>query len=137
MAKRRTSGVQRRPRASEQAMSRRAGTSGGAGLDWRVVAIAGVILVAVVIVVLAVLLSGGDSNFQGVIQPDEGRNHVAVGQFPTYKSVPATSGDHWSSASPGPACPMSWGGYTTAGLEACVLHNLAHGGIVSWDPSAL
>jgi hypothetical protein len=118
-------------------MSRRAGTSGGAGLDWRVVAIAGAILVAVVIVVLAVLLSGGDSNFQGVIQPDEGRNHVAVGQFPTYQSVPATSGNHWSSASPGPACPMSWGVYTTAVLEPCVVHNLEHGGIVIWYRSTL
>jgi hypothetical protein len=135
MAKRRTSAVQRRPRASEQAMTRRAGASGSAGLDWRIVAIAGAVVVALVIVVVALLVSGSDSKFAGTIQPDEGRNHVTVGQVPTYKSVPATSGPHWSSADP--ACPMNWGVYTSAVLEPCVLHNLEHGGIVIWYQSGL
>lgn len=116
-------------------MSRRVGTAGGGGLDWRIVAIAGAIVVALVVVVLALLLSGTDPKYRGTLEPNEGRNHVAVGQFPTYKTVPATSGDHWSSTDP--QCPMNWGVYTTAVLEPCVLHNLEHGGIVIWYQASL
>lgn len=116
-------------------MSRRVGSGGGAGLDWRVVAIAGAIAVALVIVVIALLASGSDPRFRGTFQPDEGRTHVAVGQVPTYKSVPATSGPHWSSTQP--ECPMNWGVYATAVLEPCVIHNLEHGGIVIWYQASL
>jgi hypothetical protein len=116
-------------------MSRRAGASGRSGLDWRIVAIGGAILVALVIVVIAFLLSSSDPKDRGTIQPDEGRNHVQVGQVPTYKSVPPTSGNHWSSATP--ACPMNWGVYGSAVLEPCVVHNLEHGGIVIWYQAGL
>ena len=116
-------------------MSRRAGASGGGGLDWRIVAIAGAIVVALVIVVLALLLSSGDPKDRGTIEPDGGRNHVPVGQVPTYTSVPATSGDHWSSVDP--PCPMNWGVYTSAVLEPCAVHNLEHGGIVIWYQASL
>lgn len=116
-------------------MSRRVGSAGGRGLDWRIVAIAGAIVLALVVVVAAVAMSGSDPKYRGTLEPSEGRNHVTVGQFPTYKTTPATSGDHWSSASP--QCPMNWGVYTSAVLEPCVLHNLEHGGIVIWYQSSL
>jgi hypothetical protein len=136
MAKRRTSQVQRRPRASQEAMTRRAGASSRSALDWRIVAIAAAILAAVAIVIVALLVSnGGDPRFKGIAKPIEGRNHVPVGQFPTYRSVPPTSGDHWSSANP--LCPMNWGVYTSPVEEPCAVHNLEHGGIVIWYTSSL
>ena len=116
-------------------MSRRMGSRQGSGLDWRILAIAGAIVAALVIVVAAVLLSGDSNKFRGTVMPNEGRDHVAVGTFPTYKSVPATSGPHWSSTQP--ECPMEWGVYSTAVAEPCVIHNLEHGGIVIWYQASL
>src|SRR4029077_13459111 len=135
MAKRRTSQVQRRPRASEQAMTRRVGTARTARLDWRIVALAGAIVVAIAVVAIAFLVSSGDKKNQGILEPDGGRQHVAAGTIPTYNSTPATSGPHWNV--PGVA-PMNWGVYTSAVPEPAALHNLEHGGIVIWyQPSKL
>lgn len=111
-------------------MTRRVGTARSARLDWRIVALAGAIVVALIVVVVALLVNNGDPKYVGVVQPDEGRNHVPVGQFPSYRSVPATSGPHWSSTNP-PA-PMPWGVYTSPVEEPAAVHNLEHGGAVIW-----
>src|SRR5438309_8269495 len=129
MAKRRTSQVQRRPRASAQAMTRRVGTGRNARLDWRIVARAGAIVVAIAVVGIALLVSSGDKKFQGILEPNGGGQHVAVGTFPTYNSTPATSGPHWNDP---PIAPMNWGVYTAAVPEPAAVHNLEHGGIVIW-----
>jgi hypothetical protein len=135
MAKRRTSQIQRRPRASEEALTRRVGTR--SGVDWRVFAIIGAVLVAVAIVVFALLSNVSTSDFVGKIQPDGGNAHIPVGQVPTYNSVPATSGPHWNQP---PIAPAPWGVY---GIDAPLqepasVHNLEHGGIIIWyDPTKI
>jgi hypothetical protein len=131
MAKRRTSGIQRRSRASEEALGRRLGTSTRRTLDWRVLTLGAILLLGAVILLL-VLLFGGNGNSDpsaGTRQQDAGRTHVAEGTQGTgYTSVPGTSGQHWSSAdSPGP-----WGVYTSPQPQERMIHNLEHGGIVIW-----
>jgi Protein of unknown function (DUF3105) len=145
MAKRRrTSGVQRRERASADALNRRIGESSGPTLpDWRLLAIGGVLGVGVIIVALVLLFGSSPSPNAGVAQPDDGSAHVADGANcreapPTceltanpYSSLPAASGPHWLT-------PASWGVYATAQEESQLIHNLEHGGIVIWyDPAAL
>lgn len=131
MAKRRTSGIQRRSRASEEALGRRLGAGTARTLDWRILALGAILVLGLVILVLVMLFSGGsgDPSAIGVRQVDAGRAHVTEGTQGTgYTSVPATSGPHWSSAdSPGP-----WGVYTNAQPQERMLHNLEHGGIVIW-----
>jgi len=129
MAKRRTSQVQRRPRASEQAMTRRVGAARSARLDWRIVALVGAIVVAVAVVAIALLVSAGDKKFQGILEPNGGGQHVAVGTYPNYNSTPATSGPHWNQP---PIAPMSWGVYTIAVPEPAAVHIVEHGGVVIW-----
>lgn len=136
MAKRRTSGIQRRSRASEEALGRRLGAGTGRSLDWRVIAIGAILLLGLVILLLVLLFGGGngDVTTSGVRQVDAGGTHIADGAQGTgYTSVPATSGQHWNSAdSPGP-----WGVYPTAQPQERLLHNLEHGGIVIWYQPAL
>jgi hypothetical protein len=129
MAKRRTSQVQRRPRASEQAMTRRVGTARRARLDWRIVALAGAIVVAIAVVAVAFVIAAPNQKYEGILEPNGGGQHVAVGTMPNYNSTPATSGPHWNQ--PGIA-PMNWGVYTSAVPEPAAVHNLEHGGIVIW-----
>ena len=137
MAKRRTSGIQRRERASEDALNRRIDEPQGIALpDWRLLAIGGVLLVGVVIIGLVLLLGGEPSQGVGTQQPNDGSEHVRdgtmmpEGQRP-YTSVPGTSGVHWDS-------PAGWGVYSTPQLEEQLIHNLEHGGIVIWyDPQAV
>ena len=105
------------------------GTTGRTGLDWRIIALAGAIVVAVAVVAIALLVSSGDKNFQGTLEPNGGGQHVAAGTYPTYNSTPATSGPHWNVAG---VAPMTWGVYTSAVPEPAVVHNLEHGGIVIW-----
>lgn len=147
MAKRRrTSGIQRRERASGEALNRRidpGGNDGGASLpDWRLLAIGGVLLVGVVLIALVLFLGGGEGTV-GVTEPDDGNQHVAPGttcRSPAapcgadpYSSIPATSGPHWD-----PSGIANWGVYTTPQNESQVVHNLEHGGIVIWyDPALL
>jgi len=132
MAKRRTSGIQRRGRASEAALNRRMGEgSGRAGaLDPRLLLIGGVLLIGVIVVVVVVLFAGGGGGRIGVREADLGGGHVADGTVRQY-SAPATSGEHWNT-------PANWGVYTLArpAVQTQVIHNLEHGGIVIWyDPS--
>jgi len=61
MAKRRTSGIQRRSRASDEALSRRIGTRKGPALDWRLLAIGGFLVLGAVVLVL-LLVFGGDTD---------------------------------------------------------------------------
>ncbi len=138
MAKRRTSGIQRRTRASDQALSRRLGQGRGGGLDWRLLAIGGILVLGLAVLALIFLFGGGGSSDGGSIglrQVDDGRSHIQEGVAGgPYHSIPATSGPHWSSAdSPGP-----WGVYPTAQPQERMLHNMEHGGIVIWyEPSRL
>ena len=109
MAKRRTSGIPRRSRASDEALSRRIGTRKGPALDWRLLAIGAILVLGAVVLVLILVFGGTsptpDDSGVGKRQADSGRNHIAVGtQGGPYSSIPATSGPHWSSAnSPGPS----------------------------------
>jgi hypothetical protein len=144
MAKRRTSGIQRRERASDDALNRRLDSPSGMALpDWRLLLIGGVLLVGVVILALVFLMSGGQDPNQGVAQPDDGNAHVDVGTTcrtaaapcgaDPYSSLPATSGPHWD-----PSGVANWGVYSTPQNETQLIHNLEHGGIVIWyDPDAL
>jgi Protein of unknown function (DUF3105) len=139
MAKRRTSGIQRRDRASEDALNRRLDQPQGLALpDWRLLAIGGVLAVGVVIIGLVLLLGGGPSENIGEQQPNDGADHITPGTiFPAaqrpYSSTPGTSGPHWD-----PSGIANWGVYTTPQPEEQLIHNLEHGGIVIWyDAEAL
>jgi hypothetical protein len=137
MAKRRTSGIQRRSRASDEAMGRRLGAGSPRTLDWRLLGIGAILLLGVVILVIVLLFGGGgtqDAGAAGLRQADAGRAHIAEGTQGTgYTSVPATSGPHWSSAD----SPGAWGVYTNAQPQERMLHNMEHGGIVIWYQPAL
>ncbi len=144
MGKRRTSGIQRRERASTEALSRRldAGNAGGPTLpDWRLLAIGGVLLVGVVLIGLVLLMGGTPNPNDGATQPDDGQTHFEDGiscRTPDapcgadpYSSLPATSGPHWNT-------PAAWGAYSTPQNESQLIHNLEHGGVVIWyDAEAL
>jgi len=137
MAKRRTSGIQRRSRASDEALTRRLGAGGGRHLDWRILMIGAILVLGLVILLLVLLFSGGgtpDGGSIGTPQINDGHEHIPDGtQGGSYHSVPATSGQHWNSAtSPGP-----WGVYTSAQPQERLIHNLEHGGIVIWYQPAL
>lgn len=118
-------------------MGRRLGVGTSRTLDWRLLAIGGILLLGVAILLVFVLFGGGgntDPGTTGLRQADAGATHIADGTQGTgYTSAPATSGPHWSSAdSPGP-----WGVYPTAQAQERTLHNLEHGGIVIWYQPAL
>jgi hypothetical protein len=137
MAKRRTSGIQRRERASEQALNQRLDASAGLTLpDWRLLLIGGVLLVGVITIALVLLLGSTPNPALGSTQPDDGQAHIADGTiFPPgerpYSSTPATSGPHWNA-------PNNWGVYTTPQREEQLIHNLEHGGIIIWyEPDQL
>ena len=124
MAKRRTSGIQRRTRASDTALSARLDAK---RTDWRLLAIAGGGLLAIAVVTaLAIVSLTGGSPTPGKIQPDGGASHIADGtDGGPYTSVPGTSGRHWVTIA-------QWNVYTTALPESQVIHNLEHAGIVIW-----
>lgn len=143
MAKRRTTGIQRRERASAEAMTQRLDAPGGGLPDWRILAIGGVLLAGAVLVVLVLLLSSGPNANAGTTQPDDGTTHITDGATcrsdpaacgvsgNPYSSTPATSGPHWNN-------PAEWGVYTEPQNESQVIHNLEHGGIIIWyDPDAV
>lgn len=138
MAKRRTSGIQRRERASSDALNRRIEAAGGSSLpDWRLLAIGGVLVAGVLLVVLVLIMGAAPNPNLGTQQPDNGGGHVGDGAScradpagcsqpaNPYSSLPATSGPHWST-------PAAWGSYSTPQNESQLIHNLEHGGIVIW-----
>jgi hypothetical protein len=133
MAKRRTAGIQRRSRASDEALARRIAPRRGPTLDWRLLAIGGILLVGVVVLALLFLFGGGGNGDGGGALgrhvPLDGRLHIPEGQQGShYSSIPGVSGDHWSSAD----SPAPWGIKTTAEPQERMIHNLEHGGIVIW-----
>jgi len=147
MAKRRTSGIQRRERASAEAMQRRINQGSAPALpDWRLLLIGGVLIVGVLILALVLLFGGTPPENLGVQQPNDGNAHVAVGvdcranpqSDPNcgtnpYSSLPAASGPHWD-----PSGLAQWGVYSTPQPETQLIHSLEHGGVVIWyDPDAL
>ncbi len=117
-------------------MGRRLGQGTSRTLDWRLIAIGGILVLGVVILLLVFLFGGGGTPEPGagLRQVNAGRTHIAEGTQGTgYTSVPATSGQHWSAAgSPGP-----WGVYSNAQAQERMIHNLEHGGIVIWYQPAL
>lgn len=141
MAKRRTSGIQRRARGSEAASSRRVEAPGGMSLpDWRLLFLGGVLAVGAAILVLVTLLGSPPSPNAGTQQPLDDGPHVTNGascranpascqaSADPYSSLPATSGPHWGS-------PNNWGVYTTPQNESQLIHNMEHGGVIVWyDP---
>jgi hypothetical protein len=149
VAKKRTSKIQRRERASAEAMSRRIDQGSAPALpDWRLLLIGGVLVIGVLILALVLLFGGTPSESLGAQQPNDGTAHTQVGvdcrdpaqQNDTtncgadpYSSLPATSGPHWD-----PSGIANWGVYSTPQPETQLIHNLEHGGIVIWyDPDAL
>jgi Protein of unknown function (DUF3105) len=143
--RRRTSGVQRRERASSEALNRRIdarASGGGVSLpDWRLLAIGGVLLVGVLLIVVVLVVGSAPNPNAGITLSNDGGTHVPVGTdcrtdaatcgANPYSSVPATSGPHWDT-------PDAWGAYSTPQPETQLIHNLEHGGIVIWyDPEAL
>ena len=144
MAKRRTSQIQRRERASTDAMNRRLDEASGPNLpDWRLLAIGGLLAAGAMVVVLVLLLSSGTSATAGAAQANDGSTHTSDGsacrESPAscgvtgnpYSSLPGTSGPHWGN-------PGNWGVYTSPAAESQMIHNLEHGGIVIWyDPEQL
>ena len=141
MAKRRTSGIQRRERATPDAINRRIDEPSGVALpDWRLLAIGGVLLIGAIIIALVLVFGSGPNPSAGTQQANSGSEHVTDGascranppscqaSATPYSSLPATSGPHWGT-------PNNWGAYTTPQSESQVIHNLEHGGIVIWyDP---
>jgi len=142
--RRRTSGIQRRERASSDALNRRLDerATGGGLPDWRLLAIGGVLVVGLLVVLLVVLFGSGADPNAGSAQADAGQGHVSVGgdcraepetcdsADNPYTSLPATSGPHWDS-------PANWGVYSTAQAESQLIHNLEHGGVVIWYEAGL
>jgi hypothetical protein len=132
MAKRRTSGIQRRGRASEAAMSRRIDARrGSAPIDRRLLIVGGVLVLGAIVLVIVLLFGGGGEGGRiGTHMLDEGATHVPQSQVPTYRSRPATSGPHWSLGDG--VAPLFWKVYTSPVPEPAAVHNLEHGGIVIW-----
>ena len=131
MAKRRTTGVQRRNRASEAALNRRVSQrSGGLPIDLRLLVVGGILVLGAVVLGIFLLFGGGARQRVGTNIPDEGGTHVPQTTIPSYNSVPATSGPHWNLGNG--VAPLNWGVYTSPVPEPAAVHNLEHGGIVIW-----
>lgn len=91
-------------------------------------------LLAVVLIAIVEAACGSDSEPPVVSQePDEGSEHVAVGEpHAPFGTVPATSGPHWSSFPTEGApfgAPVVWGFYEEVIVDEALVHNLEHGGI--------
>lgn len=122
MSKRRTSGIQRRGRATDA----NAPLEPKSGDRRLLVAASGGLLAIAVATALGVAALAGGAPPPGQIQPDGGSQHIADGTpGGPYSSVPATSGPHWGT-------PAQWDIYTTPVVESQVIHNLEHSGIVVW-----
>jgi hypothetical protein len=141
MPKRRTAGrVQRRSRASGEALQRRLGEGGGLPIDPRLLALGGFLLLGLMVVLVAFTFGRGPDPHFGQVIPDDGRSHVADGTVfdeatarQAYSSRPGVSGPHWNT-------PAQWGVYgpdqdgfrSQPVPEQQVIHNLEHAGIVIW-----
>jgi hypothetical protein len=129
MAKRRTSGIQRRGRASEAAMTRRVDQRRGSPIDMRLLIVGGVLVLGAIVLIIVFLFGSGGTRV-GTRMADEGATHVDQSVVPDYRSRPATSGPHWNLGDG--IAPLFWGVYTSPVAEPAAVHNLEHGGIVIW-----
>jgi Protein of unknown function (DUF3105) len=128
MSRRRTAAPQRRTRASEEALQRRAGSSTPrlSGTALATIGIGALVIVGLTAIALFALLSPGVAATVGTAQTMDGRTHIEEGtQGGPYSSTPAASGPHWPT-------PLSWGVYTSPIPQEPAIHNLEHGGIVIW-----
>lgn len=115
-------------------MSRRVDQRGGGSpVDMRLLIVGGVLVLGAIVLGIVLLFGGGGETSVGTRMPDEGANHVPQTQVPTYRSVPATSGPHWSLGDG--VAPLYWKVYTGPVPEPAAVHNLEHGGIVIWYQS--
>src|SRR4029078_5301509 len=83
VAKRRTSGIQRRSRASDEALGKRLGTPTTPTLDWRILGIGAFLLLGLVILLLVVLFGGSgptDPGTTGTRQGDGGGTPIDQGR---------------------------------------------------------
>ncbi|MBI3834347.1 MAG: DUF3105 domain-containing protein [Planctomycetes bacterium] len=74
--------------------------------------------------------SAGGTGVQAGVEitiPNEGHNHVPVGQQVTYQANPPASGPHWSAAG---VAPVAAGVYQSALEEEQWVHDLEHGYVV-------
>ena len=107
---------------------------GSTPIDMRLLIVGGVLVLgAIVLVIILLFGTGGDTNRVGVRNVNEGASHVAAGEVPTYRNVPATSGQHWNLGDG--VAPLFWRVYTSPVPEAAAVHNLEHGGVVIWYQS--
>lgn len=91
--------------------------------------------VGLVIIVLVVIAGIGmwysrrtSRNLPGVMYPDQGQEHVPLGEAHEYNSNPPTSGWHHGT-------PAEWGIYKEEIADQILLHNLEHGGVwISYKP---
>jgi hypothetical protein len=65
----------------------------------------------------------------GYVQPDLGRNHIAVGQSVKYALCPPASGRHYNAPNQGPIRAQLYGPDETT-IPQGWIHNLEHGGLV-------
>lgn len=129
MSRRRTSSPQRRARATEAALQRRAGAATTSRLSGPTLAIVGLgllIIAGLTAILVFALLAPGGQTAVGEPQANGGQQHIETGTSGgPYSSTPAASGPHWPQ-------PLGWGIYSTAVPQEPVIHNLEHGGIVVW-----
>lgn len=129
MTSKKTSAPQRRARASDAAMQRKATTGGTSRLGGTTLAIIGVgllVIIGLTTIAALALLSPGAAGVVGTPESMDGRTHIEQGTAGgPYSSVPAASGPHWPQ-------PLNWGVYTQVLPQEPVIHNLEHGGIVIW-----
>ena len=129
MTSKKTSAPQRRARATDAAMQRRATTTGASRLSGTTLAIIGVgllVIIGLTTIAALALLSPGAAGVVGTPESMDGRTHIEQGTAGgPYSSVPAASGPHWPQ-------PIEWGVYTQVIPQEPAIHNLEHGGIVIW-----
>jgi Protein of unknown function (DUF3105) len=133
MSRRRTAAPQKRTRASEAALQRRAGAGTAGRLSGTALVIVGIgllVIVGLTAIVLFALLAPGQAETVGEPQAMDGRQHIPSGTPGTgYSSTPAASGQHWNEAGFG---PVAWGVYESPIPQEGPIHNLEHAGIVIW-----
>lgn len=132
MPRRQSTNIQRRPRASEEALTQRVGARRGP--DIRLIVVAGLLGAALLAVLAFVLLSSEGTPIGEVVpETEQSRLHIrdnSPPQIASLTSIPATSGPHWDT-------PANWGVYQTPLSDAQTTHNLEHGGIVIWYDRSL
>ena len=107
---------------------------GSTPIDMRLLIVGGVLVLGAIVLVIVLLFgTSGDTNRVGVRNVNEGTLHVPAGEVPTYRNVPATSGNHWNLGDG--VAPLFWRVYTSPVPEAAAVHKLEHGGIVIWYQS--